>query len=78
MLLHFLEEGLFYFHTTPFLAASKVKVSLGEDELTAELSGETYDFKRHHRGTEVKAVTRSNLIVRREGSQTHIYVVLDI
>lgn len=78
MLLHFLEECLFYFHTAPFLAASKVKVSLDEHELRAELCGEAYDMRKHRRGTEVKAVTRSNLIVREEGSQTHIYVVLDI
>ena len=78
MLLHFLEECLFYFHTAPFLAASKVRISLDEHKLEAELFGEAYDIKKHRRGTEVKAVTRSNLIVRREGPQTHTYVVLDI
>lgn len=88
LLLKFLEECLFSFHASPFLVATGVAVRIWEPEdqqpakyrLEATLCGTTFDAKRHRRGTEVKAITYSNLSITSsaDAGEAHIYVVLDI
>jgi len=47
-------------------------------KVRAVCTGETFDVKRHPQGTEVKAITYSNLQVHHVGDKTDIFVVVDI
>ena len=40
--------------------------------------GEAFDPSKHVRGTEIKAITYSNMQVLSRNGLTHIYVILDI
>ena len=40
--------------------------------------GERYNPEKHVQGTEIKAITYSNMQVRTGEKETHIYVILDI
>lgn len=49
--------------------------------LTATLEGETFDLRRHPQGTEVKAITYSNMQIHRkddDGGRVDVFVIIDI
>lgn len=80
----FLDELLFYFGTPPYLVARMIYIEkLEKVESTRKwtvegwLKGETFDRKKHAAGTEVKAITSSNLRVNIT-PPFDIYVIVDI
>lgn len=77
----FLQEWLCVFHETNFVV-KKVKVEqLERDKFTIKSSGcgERADWSRHVQGTEVKAITYSNMqVVEDEKGEYHIWVIVDI
>ena len=83
LLYNFLDELLFKFHTKPFLVAKKVdlgkleKDSHGHYKLVGRLYGEAFDPKKYPVGTEVNAITSSNIRVS-EVAPYDIYVIVDI
>ena len=40
--------------------------------------GEEFDMERHTQGTEVKAITYSNLQIHRKEDRVDLYVIIDI
>lgn len=69
------------FHTESFLLFNVTIKSLSKTTpyvCVSEGDGEKFDIKRHTQGTEVKAVTYSNLQVNVGEGRTDIYVIVDI
>mmetsp|Transcript_17260 Transcript_17260/g.35428 ORF Transcript_17260/g.35428 Transcript_17260/m.35428 type:complete len:241 (-) Transcript_17260:148-870(-) len=76
----FLDEWLFVFHDTGFIA-KEVEVNHFDRESLVVHSygkGELMDLRKHQQGTEVKAVTYSNLQIREEDGRTDLWVIVDI
>lgn len=69
---------MFLFHTYPFILPKEVIVDLTKGELKTILKGNAFDIKKNRRGTEIKAVTRSNLSVFNENGVFYAYIVFDI
>jgi protein archease len=55
----------------------RAKVASGDGEVSATLTGETFDRGRHHLLEEIKAVTYHNLTVERAGTGWRAVVVFD-
>ncbi len=80
LLFEYMEELLFRFHTEGFLCR-RVAVSLDESKWTMRVRcfGCQFDPAVHVQGTEVKAITYSNMQIHRpEGARCDIYVIVDI
>ena len=78
---HWLDEWLFVFCAEPFFIARKVVITefdMEKRHIKAVGYGETFDLKKHPQGTEVKAITYSNMQVHQEMSTNDIYVIIDI
>ena len=81
LLYHFLDEFLFLFSAEPFFVASHVEVVEFDREqfrIRARGYGETFDLEKHPQGTEVKAITYSNLQVHDHEDQHEVFVIIDI
>lgn len=82
LLFHFLDELLFMFCAEPFLVARKVKILEFDREnwkVRARSYGEEFDIAKHPQGTEVKAITYSNMQVHEEpNGKTELFVIVDI
>ncbi|XP_075544376.1 protein archease isoform X2 [Dermacentor variabilis] len=66
LLYHFLDELLFVFSAEPFMIGKKVKILEFDKEafrIKAKVYGEVFDLGKHPQGTEVKAITYSNMQV---------------
>lgn len=66
LLYHFLDELLFVFSAEPFMIGKKVKILEFDKEafrIKAKVFGEVFDLGKHPQGTEVKAITYSNMQV---------------
>ena len=76
----FLNEWLFVFHDTGFIAREVEIMQFDHDRFTIHSSGkgELMDLKKHRQGTEVKAVTYSNMQIREESGRCDIWVIIDI
>ena len=46
--------------------------------ITVQGNGETYDLSRHPQGTEIKAITYSNMQIHEREDKSEIYVIVDI
>lgn len=86
---NFLQEWLSLFHETGFVAREVLVVEFDQNtwEIASTGQGEIFDPARHTQGTEVKAVTYSNLQVRMDSggggggadtSRCDIWVIVDI
>jgi SHS2 domain-containing protein len=82
MVFNFLQEWLYLFHEKDFLVKQVTIEVLDLDNFVVQSRGmgEPADWRRHVQGTEVKAVTYSNLQVQQDppDGQTHIWVIVDI
>lgn len=81
LLFNFLDECLFVFSVEPYLCASQVKITELDDvnfSIKATLKGETFNLSKHPQGTEVKAITYSNLQIHKNLSDFECYVIIDI
>ncbi|KAE8744587.1 hypothetical protein FOCC_FOCC008828 [Frankliniella occidentalis] len=81
LLFHFLDEFLFLFSCEPFLVARKVKITEFDHEnfrIVAKGYGEQFSLGKHPQGTEVKAITYSNLQVHNKAEKYEVFVIIDI
>ena len=89
MVFAFLDEWLFVFHDTGFVAREVEVVHFDRDgwQITSRGRGELLDLDKHPQGTEVKAITYSNMqIQEKEGGNADkdgeercdVWVIVDI
>lgn len=81
LLYHFLDEWLFVFSADPFFIPREIKITDFDPinfKITSQGYGETFDLKKHPQGTEVKAITYSNMQVFDEIGRHEVYVIVDI
>ena len=81
LLFHLLDEFLFLFCAEPFFIAREVKITEFDREnfrIVAEGHGETFDLSKHPQGTEVKAITYSNMQIHETDDSHECYFILDI
>nr|SVE93370.1 EOG090X0IKX [Moina brachiata] len=81
LLFHLLDEFLFLFSAEPFFIAKKIKITEFDREnftIRATGYGEQFSLDKHPQGTEVKAITYSNMQVHETGDVKHVYVIIDI
>ncbi|CAL5223857.1 g6444 [Coccomyxa viridis] len=80
LLFAFLDELLFIFHTE-FLVCKRITVTeLDRSSWSLKAHGEGQMFERgkHASGTEVKAITYSNMQIREQTGDAEIFVIVDI
>nr|CAD7450152.1 unnamed protein product [Timema bartmani]CAD7459348.1 unnamed protein product [Timema tahoe] len=81
LLFHFLDEFLFLFCAEPFFIARKVKILEFDREnfrIKARGYGEEFVIGKHPQGTEVKAITYSNMQVHEKEGHCELFVIIDI
>ncbi len=81
LLYHYLDEFLFVFSADPFFIPREVTIEeldIKNFKIKATGHGETFDLTKHPQGTEVKAITYSNMQVHTEKDTHDIYVIIDI
>ncbi|XP_077989840.1 protein archease-like [Glandiceps talaboti] len=81
LLFHLMDEFLYVFSAEPFFIAREVKILEFDREnfkIKAEGYGETFDLKKHPQGTEVKAITYSNMQVHDTLPTNDCFVIIDI
>ncbi|XP_046991692.1 protein archease-like [Schistocerca americana] len=81
LLFHFLDEFLFLFCAEPFFIARKVKIlefDRANFHIKARGYGEEFQLGKHPQGTEVKAITYSNMQVHDNEGQHEVFVIIDI
>lgn len=81
LLYQFLDEFLYLFSAEPFFIARSVKILEFDKEnfkIKARGYGETFDLDKHPQGTEVKAITFSNMQVHDNEGQHEVYFIIDI
>lgn len=81
LLYSFLDELLFLFSAEPFLTCKKIEITDFDREdftITAKCFGEPFDLSKHPQGTEIKAITFSNMQIYDVDEQHEIYVIVDI
>jgi len=93
LIYNYLSEWLYQFHETGFIPKKvKVRIEIGDkaqtnnhiNDETVRIKirstgvGEPLDLRKHCQGTEIKAITYSNLHVRRNAQSCHIWVIVDI
>jgi SHS2 domain-containing protein len=76
----FLQEWLTVFHETGFVVRELHDIRFDRRQWTIQSSGEgeLFDSAKHTQGTEVKAVTYSNLSITETQEQCDIWVIVDI
>lgn len=82
LLFNFLDECLFVFCVEPYLCACVVEITEFDQEnfaIKAKLKGEQFNLNKHPQGTEVKAITYSNMQIHHsKPDDWEVYVILDI
>ena len=83
LLYHFLDEFLFLFSAEPFFVPRTVEITefdVKNFKIKAIGTGETFDISKHPQGSEVKAITYSNMQVLSspDGKKWDCYVIVDI
>ncbi|KAL4216993.1 Protein archease [Mactra antiquata] len=81
LLFHFMDEWLFIFSAEPFFIAKKIVITEFDTENFKIKSigyGEEFDITKHPQGTEVKAITYSNMQIYDEENRHEVFVIIDI
>lgn len=78
-----MDDCLYNFNAEPYFIARSVRViSFDESNFSVKVRawGESFDLRKHHPGTEIKAITYSNMQINpnADRSRFDIYVVVDI
>ncbi len=81
LLFHFLDEWLFAFSAEPFFIPRIVRI-LEFDRQTFKIKcrgwGESFQLGKHPQGTEVKAITYSNMQIHEKPEKCELFVIIDI
>eukprot|EP00300_Choanocystis_sp_HF-7_P008467 c15921_g1_i1.p4 GENE.c15921_g1_i1~~c15921_g1_i1.p4 ORF type:complete len:118 (+),score=40.08 c15921_g1_i1:384-737(+) len=80
LLFAFMDEWLYMFNTEMFVA-KEIFISFFDREqfvIRAEGRGELFDKKVHPSGTEVKAITFSEMQIHETDTRADIYIIVDI
>ncbi|CAH1773629.1 unnamed protein product [Owenia fusiformis] len=81
LLFQFLDECLFVFSCDPYFIVKKVRINEFNKEnftIKATCYGEEFDLDKHPQGTEVKAITYSNMQIYDKEDQHEVFVIIDI
>ncbi|XP_062580825.1 protein archease-like isoform X2 [Saccostrea cucullata] len=81
LLFHFLDEWLFVFSADSFFIPRKIVITEFDKEnfkIKSVGYGEEFDIKKHPQGTEVKAITYSNMQIYDKEGQHEVFVIIDI
>lgn len=80
LLFNLMDECLYVFHTEQFVTKRVVVQSLDTFtwEMKAILQGGNFDSSRHSQGTEVKAITYSNMQIVKKPGNVETFVIVDI
>ena len=81
LLFQFLDEFLFLFSAEPFLICKEVEIlEFDRDnfKIRAVGRGEPFDLEKHPQGTEVKAITYSNMQIHDNEERHDVFVIIDI
>ena len=76
-----LDEWLFMFSAEPFFIPRKIVIDefdIDKGYIKATGYGEAFSLDKHPQGTEVKAITYSNMQVHKDKPTNDIYVIIDI
>ncbi|CAD5209459.1 unnamed protein product [Bursaphelenchus xylophilus] len=74
LVLRIMSECLYYFTSEPFFVAKSVRVIYQSDEkIQVRAEGESFTLDKHQPGTEVKAITYSNLQILESESRVDIF-----
>lgn len=83
LLYNLMDKCLYDFNAEPYFIGRCVRIiELDEKNFTvkARAWGDSFDLKKHHPGTEIKAITYSNMQINKsnDGDRFDLYVVVDI
>ncbi|PXF43793.1 Protein archease-like [Gracilariopsis chorda] len=80
LLFNLMDECLYVFHTEQFVTKRVIVQSLDTFtwEIKATLQGGSFDSSRHSQGTEVKAITYSNMQIVKKPGSVEAFVIVDI
>ncbi|KAG8192959.1 hypothetical protein JTE90_028082 [Oedothorax gibbosus] len=81
LLYNYLDEFLYIFSAEPYFIARKVEILEFDKEnfkIKARGYGEIFDLDKHPQGTEVKAITYSNMQVHENENRCELFVIIDI
>mmetsp|Transcript_17978 Transcript_17978/g.20786 ORF Transcript_17978/g.20786 Transcript_17978/m.20786 type:complete len:111 (-) Transcript_17978:506-838(-) len=76
----FMNEWLFVFHDTGFIAKELDILSIDRTSftITSNGMGEKMNIAKHTQGTEIKAITYSNMNIKETTDRCDIWVIVDI
>ena len=77
-LVHDFLSELLYISEVEDLVISSADISIHGGHLEGELIGERFDPKKHSGGTEVKGISYSGLVVRKEDENYILEVIFDV
>lgn len=80
LLYHFLDEWLFLFSAEPFFIPRVIQITEFDAEnfrIKSKGYGEEFDISKHPQGTEVKAITYSNMQIY-DDDKHEVFVIIDI
>ena len=80
LLFAYMDEFLFHFSTESFCCKQVEILSFDREQFSLKVKGrgETYDLAKHPQGTEIKAITYSNMQIHESTDKTDLYVIVDI
>lgn len=80
LLFHYLDELLYRFSADSFCCVQfKIEVfDLSNFQIVGKAYGDSYDPSKHTPGTEIKAITYSNMQIHETVDRADLYVIVDI